>query len=527
MMVDAIGLDSALLEWRCVLPDDAVLTGTQIDTYRPNCLGLSRVIPAVLLASSEEQVVAIVQIAGRHRVPIYAISTGHNWGYGSSLPAVDGCVIVDLSRMNRILAMDAEIGLITLEPGVTQRQLSDYLKSGGYNFFVPTTGAGPTASILGNALERGFGMTPERDHFTAVTSVRAVLPNGAVYQPHMSEIGAPVADGVYKWGIGPYVDGLFTEGAFGIVTSMQLSLVRRPEHIEVFVFTQKDAGQFQGLVETCRELFHDLRGPIGSVKFINQRQVEMTIGTRELGVGLKADFAWMGFGVIHCKRSMIRPLRRTVGRALRPLTSRLVFFNERRLTLLKRVSALLPSRLSGILADPVERFQHLLEIVNGVPRGLELRLAYQNVPFNPDKDPLDPVREGVTLLWYAPVIPLKGKTVSRMVAMIRETLEKYSFPPAMSMTTLSEKCGIGVIPVIYQAPGETERAHQCFRELWQRGIEIGCHPYRINIAAMPQMTQGHRSTYWETVANLKAAIDPDGILSPGRYAPFRTDRGLR
>jgi FAD/FMN-containing dehydrogenase len=502
-----------------LLPADAVLTGAQIDGYKPNCLGLSRVIPAVLLASNEEHVVGIVQIAGRHRVPIYAISTGHNWGYGSSLPAVDGCVILDLSRMNRILRMDAELGLITLEPGVTQKQLSDYLKSGGFNFFVPTTGAGPTASIVGNALERGFGMTPEKDHFTAVTSVRAVLPNGAVYQPYLSEIGAPVADGVYKWGIGPYLDGLFTQGCFGVVTSLQISLVRRPEHIEVFVFTQKDAAQFPRLVETCRELFHDLRGPIGSVKFINQRQVELTIGTRELGVSLKADFAWMGFGVIHCKRSMIRSLRAAVRQALLPHTSRLVFFNEGRLRLLKRVSRLLPSWLNGMLAQPVDRFQHLLEIVNGVPRALELRLAYQYVPFNPDKESLDPARDGVGILWYAPVIPLKSDTVRRMIGMIGETLEKHSFPPAMSITTLSEKCGMGVIPIIYQAPEEKERAHLCFRELWRRGVEIGCHPYRINIAAMPEMTEGRDSTFWAMVADLKAAIDPDGILSPGRYTP--------
>lgn len=515
-------LETALYEWRRVLPADAVLTGSAVDWYKPNCLGLSRVIPAVLLAASEEQVVAIVQIADRYQVRIYTISTGHNWGYGSSLPVEDGCVILDLSRMTRISGMDEELGLITLEPGVTQKQLSEYLKSGGFNFFVPTTGAGPTASIVGNALERGFGMTPERDHFTGVTSVRAVLPSGAIYQPYLAELGAHEADGVYKWGIGPYVDGLFTQGCFGVVTSLQISLVRRPEHIEVFVFTQKDAAQFPKLVDTFRELSHDLRGPIGSVKLINQQQVEMTIGTRELGVGINSDFAWMGFGVVHCTRSMVRPIRAVIRRALGPQTARLVFLNNSRLRFLKGVSRILPSCINKMLAEPVERFQHLLEIVDGVPRGLELRLAYRHVPFDPEKQ-LDPIREGVALLWYAPVIPLKGETVRRMIAMIGETLEKYSFPTAMSITTLSEKCGMGVIPVIYKPIEEKDRAYECFRELWHRGVELGCHPYRINIAAMPEMTESRDSTYWNTVAQLKSAIDPNGILSPGRYT--RTSEG--
>ncbi len=498
------------------LPADAVLTGSALDTYRVNCLSLDRSVAACLLASSEQQVVEIVLIAGRFKVPLYPISGGHNWGYGTSLPVVDDCVIVDLSRMNRILAMDSELGLITLEPGVSQRQLYEYLNTNHYDYFVPTTGAGPLGTIVGNALERGFGMTPERDHFAAVTSLRAVLPSGEVYQPFMSEVGAPIADGVWKWGIGPYLDGMFTQGNLGIVTSMQVSLIRRPEHIEVFAFTMKDGAHFPLLVQTCRELFHDLRGPIGSVKFINQRQVEMTIGTRKLGVGLKADFAWMGFGVVHTKRSMIKPIRKSIREALLPHVSRLIFVNRARLNWLKRLSRILPRPLRSLIADPVERFQHLLEIVNGIPRGLELRLAYQHVPWEPDRPVVDPVKDGVGIIWYAPVIPLKKDTIERMTATIDQTLRKYSFEPAMSMTTLSEKCAMGVIPIIYKKPEEKDRAYSCFQELWRRGLDHGCYPYRINIAAMEEMT-GPESVFWKTVSDIKSALDPDNIIAPGRY----------
>jgi FAD/FMN-containing dehydrogenase len=172
-------IDAALEEWSRILPPAAVLTGTSLAHYRENCLGLERNIPAALQPRSEADVAGIVRIANNCQVPLYTISTGHNWGYGSALPVRDGCVILDLSRMDRILDMDVELGLVTLEPGVTQKQLYDYLESRNLNFFVPTTGAGPTASIVGNALERGFGMTPEEDHFRAITSIRAVLPNAS------------------------------------------------------------------------------------------------------------------------------------------------------------------------------------------------------------------------------------------------------------------------------------------------------------------------------------------------------------
>jgi len=137
-------IDAALEEWRKILPSDALLTGASLAHYRENCLGLARNIPAALQPRSEADVAGIVRIANSRQVPLYTISTGHNWGYGSAIPVHDGCVILDLSRMDRILEMDAELGLVTIEPGVTQKQLFDYLNARNLNFFVPTTGAGPT-----------------------------------------------------------------------------------------------------------------------------------------------------------------------------------------------------------------------------------------------------------------------------------------------------------------------------------------------------------------------------------------------
>jgi FAD/FMN-containing dehydrogenase len=511
-------IQQALEEWNKILPPDAVLTGTGLEGYRQNCLSLTRETAAALRPGSEADVIRVVQIANRYRVPLYTISTGHNWGYGSALPVCDGCVILDLSRMNRILDMDPELGLVTLEPGVTQKQLFDYLDSHGLDLFVPTTGAGPTASIVGNALERGFGMTPDEDHFRAVTSIRAILPNGEVYRSHMSEFGS--AGGVWKWGIGPYLDGLFAQSNLGVVTSMQISLVKRPEHIEVYLFTLKMASEFSKLADACRHLLTDLRGHIGGIKLLNQRQVELTAGTRNIGMSLAADFAWMGFGVIRCKRSMIRSLRREIKKELAPIVSRLVFVNQRRLKLMRMVQAFTPG--TKMLKEQLDRMDHLLDIVNGIPRGLELKLVYRHVPV-PDTPPLDPARDGVGIIWYAPVLPMKTELLLRMIDMIEKALQKYGFDQAVSLTTIHEKCAIGVIPIIYRRPDEQEKAHECFRDLWRGGNELGCHPYRMNVGEMTGMTSRPDSTFWNLARGIKAAIDPQNILSPGRYGPLITD----
>jgi len=507
-------IQSALQEWAEILPADAVLTGDSLAHYQVNCLSLTRKIYAALQPRSEADVIQIVRIANRYRISLYTVSTGHNWGYGSALPVRDDCVVVDLSRMNRILDMDPELGLITLEPGVTQKQLFDYLDSNHLDFFVPTTGAGPTASLVGNALDRGFGMTPDEDHFRAVTCLRAILPNGTVYCSYMSEIGA-TSGGVWKWGIGPYLDGLFAQGNVGIVTSLQLSLVRRPEHIEVYLFTLKDAADFSKLTENCRNLMADLRGHVGAIKIINQKQIELTIGSRDIGMSLAADFAWMGFGVIRCKSSMIASIRKEVRRAL-PGVSRIVFVNESRIKALRKLGLFVPGKRGKLLREQLDRMDHLLDIVNGIPRGLELKLVYKHVPM-PDVLPLDPVRDGVGIIWYAPVLPFKTKVIVGMVEMIRDTLGEHGFDQAVSLTIINEKCAMGVIPILYRRPDDKAQAYRCFRDLWQRGNNLGCHPYRINIEAMAEMAHTPNSPYWDLVHTIKAAVDPNDILSPGRY----------
>src|SRR5205823_1853048 len=184
------------------------------------------------------------------------------------------------------------LGFVTLEPGVTQGQLSSYLKESGFDFFVPTTGAGPSVSLLGNAMERGFGITPEEDHFGAVRSLRAVLPDGTLYVSSLSSLGMPLSQSCWKWGIGPYLDGLFAQGNFGMVTALTIALRRRPEHIEVYVFTLKDGAKLPAMVGHCREALDSLHGIAGGIKMMNQAQFRLTLDTSELGMGLSADFAW-------------------------------------------------------------------------------------------------------------------------------------------------------------------------------------------------------------------------------------------
>jgi 4-cresol dehydrogenase (hydroxylating) len=101
------------------------------------------------------QVPALVRQAVETHTPLYPISTGRNWGLGSSQPVRDGCILVDLGGLKRIRAIDLELGYAVVEAGVTQLDLQEALA--GTPFMVNVTGTCAKTSLLGNALERGVG----------------------------------------------------------------------------------------------------------------------------------------------------------------------------------------------------------------------------------------------------------------------------------------------------------------------------------------------------------------------------------
>ncbi|MBE0437294.1 MAG: FAD-binding oxidoreductase, partial [Methylomicrobium sp.] len=259
-------LETALADWHTILGSGAIVKNLDtLQSVAMNCIGLQRRISAILYPENTNQVVEVVQIAAKFKIPLYPYSTGRNWGYGTASPVIDEGVLVDLSRMQRIVDFDTETGLLTIEPGVTQRILDAYLKQHKLPFMIPVTGAGPDCSLVGNAFERGYGITPYADHFGAVMNLEAVLPNGKIYRSMLSGLDGEMIDKAFKWGMGPYVDGLFTQSNLGIVTQMTIALAPKPERVEAFFFSVKKADSLELAVEKVQKVLREVGGVTGSI----------------------------------------------------------------------------------------------------------------------------------------------------------------------------------------------------------------------------------------------------------------------
>ena len=172
-------LTEVVQAWREALGNESVICGGALIAQAEAATFLtSQKIPVILRPRDREQVSHVMRIANTYGVPVYPVSSGKNWGYGSRVPATSGCALVDLSALKRIVEFNESLGYVTVEPGVTQQDLYDTLQTRGSKLWMDATGSSPQCSLIGNAMERGFGHTPYGDHFGQVCALEVVLPNG-------------------------------------------------------------------------------------------------------------------------------------------------------------------------------------------------------------------------------------------------------------------------------------------------------------------------------------------------------------
>lgn len=526
---------SAIAEWLTILGESGVVV-TGAENFGASTTGTSRTIPAVLRPENQEQVAAVLQVAQRWQVAVYPVSTGNNWGYGSANPVEDDCIILDLSRLDRISGFDPEMGVVTVEPGVTQGALRDFLDHQEGNYLVPVTGAGPTCSILGNALERGYGITPVTDHFAAVTKIEAILPDGTRYQTPLSELGAAEVDGLFKWGLGPYLDGLFSQGNFGVVVNMTIALAPVPETVTAFFFSTKDDAKLEALIPTVRAVLRALGGSVVAINLLNsQRMLSMmtpfpedkavngVLPAREVESMANSHGvpAWSGVGAIYASKEVARAARRTLRRLLGPVTDRLIFINRRKVNTVQAVARLLPGRLATRVKGMADTLSGALEIMHGSPNDVALALAYWrsgNLP--PPGQPKNPARDGCGLIWFAPLVPIRGDDVRRYINMIERVCPQYGVNPLITLTTVNDRCFDSTVPLLFDRSDAdaTAKANDCYRALVSAGQQEGFLPYRLNNDAMGILNTGD-SAFSRLASQLKATVDPNFILAPGRYVP--------
>jgi FAD/FMN-containing dehydrogenase len=189
-----------------------------------------KVASAAVAPASVEQVQQLVRIASHYSIPLYAISCGRNLAYGGSAPVYSGSVVLDLKRLNRIIEVSEENAYALVEPGVTYFDVYRFIREHGMKLWVDVPDPG-WGSLIGNALDHGAGRTqlPYRDHFDAHCGMEVVLANGEIFRTGMGAMPTAKTWQQFRYGAGPFIDGIFSQSNLGIVTKMGFWLMPEPE----------------------------------------------------------------------------------------------------------------------------------------------------------------------------------------------------------------------------------------------------------------------------------------------------------
>lgn len=521
-----------------IVGDKNVLTDIeQLKKYHCANIPVARTIDAVVKPASREEICDIVRIANQNNLALYPISTGNNWGYGSANPVQDHNIIVDLSRMNRIIEVNTELAYAVIEPGVTQEQLYNYLSQKKTGLMMDPTGSGPSCSILGNTLERGYGITPYGDHFNAACGMEIILADGQILNTGFGHFANSKVTRLFKYGTGPYLDGLFTQSNLGIVTSIGVWLMPEPEHYEVCYFASNDDNALDNFIESTRWLLLN-QVVKGSINLMHRNRIltlmiqypwkEMR-NTTPLNEDVSRKLAqemdvceWNGVVALYGTKEEVSAAKTVIKRHLKGKVKRINFVSERLLDMVEKYQWVMDplGKIMGMdIKELIKVLRPSLGLMKGKPCEVSLPTPYWRMRRGvPEKD-INPARDNCGIIWLAPVVPMTKKDAAHFISIISPILNSYGFEVCITFTAVTSRAFDCTLPILYdkENQAETLRAVECHKKALRACLDNGYIPYRFGIQSMGDIVSEDDS-FWKVAAKIKDSIDPNGIFAPGRYS---------
>jgi len=214
---------------------------------------------AVVFAESTEEVSEIVQVCAAHRTPVIAFGSGSSLEGHLNAPA--GGISVDVSRMNRIVAVHSEDFDCVVEPGVTRKQLNAHLRDSGLFFPIDP---GADATLGGMAATRASGTNAVRYGTMRdnVLNVTAVMADGLVVKTARRAKKTSAGYDLTRLLIG-------SEGTLGIITELTLRLQGIPQAVSAAVCS------FPSVDAACRAVIATIQYgiPMARIELLDELQV--------------------------------------------------------------------------------------------------------------------------------------------------------------------------------------------------------------------------------------------------------------
>ena len=460
---------------------------------------------AVVMPETVEEIQEIVRIANSFKIPLWTHSTGMNNGYGGPAPRVKGSVIVSLRRMNRVLEINEECAYAVVEPGVRWFDLYDAVQAGGHKLMVsiPDLGWG---SVVANYLEHGATYLPYGADMAGQCGMEVVLANGEVMRTGMGAMPGNRSWHVYKRGLGPTPDQLFMQSNYGIVTKMGVWLMPQPECYMPLWLRVWNEDDLAPVVETLRrftlertiENVPQIWNTIALASVISSRSPwyegsdpipDSVIDTmaRELEIG-----RWMMRFALYGDEAIVDLRFRKIKEAFEQIPGAEVWGQKH-------------------APDEIEKLEHPFEQVQG---------GFPNLGINQMTGWYGGEEGGH--IGFSPVAPLTGRDAVALRDLLRGLVEEQAgLDYAAVLIPINARSFINVTMVIFDTKDEAQsrRAYDTSKLLVREAAKEGYGEYRAHLDFMDLAADQYsfnNHVYRRFTETIKDALDPNGILSPGK-----------
>ena len=454
-----IGDDNVFIKADDIAPYTKIMIPTKKEDLMPS---------AVLAPKTVEEIQSILKICNKYLVPVWTFSTGKNLGYGTAMPAKAGTVLMDLKRMNKIIEVNEELAYALLEPGVTYQMLYDYLQENNILLWMSCPAPSAIASPVGNTMDRGVGYTPYGEHFSFQCGMEVVLADGQVLRTGMGGIEGSKSWQVFKWGYGPYLDGIFTQSNYGICTKMGIWLMPEPPSYKPFCLSFPDEEDIVDIVETLRPLrisniipnaFTIASTSYEAASIAKRSDYHQGAGymTKEELQKLRKDKnmgAWNVYAALYGDEKSIENNWNII-KAVFSNNKKVKFFTEKELG-----------------DDPI--FSYRSKLMKGEPNLQEFSLYNW--------------KGGGGSMWFAPVAPALGKHTLNQKKLATTILNKYGFD-YVGEFIVGWRDMHHIVDVLYD---------------------------RTNSGAMDEVSETYGPVIHDVFMKIKKALDPNNILAPGK-----------
>ena len=486
-------------------------------------------IRGVIYPLNRLQIQKCVEIANKLKIKIYTISTGKNIGLGGEVPVVSNCYVLHLSKMTKIIDFDEDLGYITVESGVTQKQVADFLIKQNSNNILSPTGSLGESSIIGNTLERGDTRGPVPQRVEMVSRLGVVIPTGEYLETGFGRFSNAKTANLSKYGVGPDITGLFIQSNLGIVTQATIWLSKKHKYKETILFTVETERQLEETIDTILHLklqgliphvdiFNDYKiftaaqqYPFDSCKNIKELQLYTYRWRKKRMLG-----KWNGFITIgSANKKSTKILSNDIKTLLKPSVENIISTGEIKFKIIKYFRYI----IENLLRKDIKLLTLIPEspLFNGYPSSDAFKGIYWKKKAPVPKN-CNPNADKCGFHWIALAIPLKGAGIAHCTNLAQKILIKHGFEPNISLLCISERLVTMNISIIYDRENLQEEANasKCHDKILQDFTKKGYYPNRLGIQSMALLPKSDND-YDIFVQRLKKLLDPNNIMSPGKY----------